>query len=182
MTDQANKVFVDQSETPVATIGSDYLQNFLSGGKVERGIGVLTQKRFYYKGHNFSGTGKALKSITEKGVVSIEDISFTMFKYSRHVGWLIFGAFLAVIGFYTFLMEFSTVSINGSGASFPVSLIVLAASIPFFVGYFTKRQTLFQISFPGGCFVFDVRYYPISEVRDFQRQLYLMKDHIKENA
>lgn len=43
-------IFIDQSETAVATIGSNYLQNFLSGGSVEKGVGILTQKRFYFKG------------------------------------------------------------------------------------------------------------------------------------
>lgn len=59
-----SSMFVDQSESIVATIGNNYLQNFLMGGKVERGVGVLTQKRFYYKGKNYTGQGKDMKSST----------------------------------------------------------------------------------------------------------------------
>ena len=57
-------ILVDQSESIVSTIGSNYLQNFLSGGTVSKGVGILTQKRFYYKGRNFSGAGKDMKLTT----------------------------------------------------------------------------------------------------------------------
>ena len=59
-------ILVDQSESIVSTIGSNYLQNFLSGGTVSKGVGVLTQRRFYYKGRNFSGSGKDM-TLRSKG-------------------------------------------------------------------------------------------------------------------
>lgn len=66
-----NSIFIDQSERIVATIGSNYLQNFLAGGIVEKGVGILTQKRFYYKGRNFSGAGKGTSSANQEGVEHI---------------------------------------------------------------------------------------------------------------
>ena len=39
-------ILVDPGETVVAAIGSSYLQSFLSGGRVSKGVGVLTEKRF----------------------------------------------------------------------------------------------------------------------------------------
>lgn len=155
---KGNAILVDQSESIVSTIGSGYLQNFLSGGSVEKGVGVLTQKRFYYKGRNFSGAGKDTKSTEEEGVVSIEDITFTKFTYVRHTGLLIAAIILTVL------------------------VLSIPAAIVFYILYFTKRETLFLVSFPGGGFSFDIRWYPISDIRDFQRQLHLLKDHIKENA
>ena len=166
-------LFVDQSESVVSTIGNNYLQNFLSGGSVEKGVGVLTQKRFYYKGRNFSGEGKAMKNTTEEGVVSIEDITFTMFSHTRHIGALVFAILLTLVG----------VCLLPSGeVGGPIGMIVLAASLPFYIMYFVNRQTLFLISFPGGSFGFDVKYYPIADIRDFQRQLHLLKDHRKEGG
>lgn len=166
-------LFVDQSESVVSTIGNNYLQNFLSGGSVEKGVGVLTQKRFYYKGRNFSGEGKAMKNTTEEGVVSIEDITFTMFSHTRHIGALVFAILLTLVG----------VCLLPSGeVGGPIGMIVLAASLPFYIMYFVNRQTLFLISFPGGSFGFDIRYYPIADIRDFQRQLHLLKDHRKEGG
>jgi len=166
-------MLVDQSESIVATIGSNYLQNYLSGGGVGKGIGILTQKRFYYKGRNFSGTGKAVKSTTEEGVVSIEDITFTMFSHTRHIGLLAFAVLLTCAAVFFFAM--------GHGMR-PFGVIGLVAALAFYIMFFVKRQTLFLVTFPGGGFGFDIKYYPIADIRDFQRQLHLLKDHRKEGA
>lgn len=153
---KGSSILVDQSESIVATIGNNYLQNFLMGGKVERGVGLLTQKRFYFKGKNYTGSGKDMKSSTQEGVVSIDDITFSEFIYTRATGYLFFAILLTVF------------------------IITIPIALLFYIKYFTSRQTLFVISFPGGGFGFDVKYYPIADIRDFQRQLHLLKDHIKE--
>lgn len=165
-------ILVDQSERIVSTIGSNYLQNFLSDGTVEKGVGILTQKRFYYKGKNFSGAGKDTKSATEEGIVSIEDITFTKFTHFRHTGFLVFAILLTVaaIALLAMLSNFTLI----------MATISLTAAIPFYILYFVKRQTLFLVAFSGGGFAFDIRWYPISDIRDFQRQLHLLKDHRKE--
>ncbi len=155
---QNGSVLVDQSEQIVATIGSNYLQNFLSGGSVDKGIGILTQKRFYFKGKSFTGSGKDMKSSTQEGVVAVDDISFTNFIYTRPTGLLI----AAII--------------------FTIGIVTIPIALFFYIKYFISRQTLFVVSFPGGNFGFDVKYYPIADIRDFQRQLHLLKDHIKEGA
>lgn len=173
MNEPGNDILVDQDESMTAVIGANYLQNFMTGGPVENSVGVLTPKRFYYKGQSFGGEGRAMKQTTEEGVVSIEDISFTRFKHTQDLGALAMGVVLALIGLCAMFMGRVGV-IAGS--------IALVASLPFLITYFTTRQTLFQVSFPGGSFSFDIRYYPISDIRDFQRQLHLMKDHLKENA
>lgn len=164
--------FIDQSESAVATIGSNYLQNYLSGGEVSKGIGILTQKRFYYKGKNFSGAGKETKSATEEGVVSVEDVTFTKFTHFRHMGLLALAILLSV-GALAFLFIPPVAFVGG---------VLLIAAVPFYIFYFVKRESLFLVAFPGGGFAFDIRWYPISDMRDFQRQLHLLKDHIKEEA
>ena len=170
-----NDAFIDQSEYVTAVIGSNYLQNFLTGGGVGKGIGILTQKRFYYKGRSFSGGGKDAKYTTEEGVVSIEDVTFTKFSHTRHIGLLIMGIFFALIGI-ALLGESVPKSISFLG---PLFLLAALAGV---VMFFVNRHTLFVVSFPGGDFAFDIRCYPITDIRDFQRQLHLLKDHIKEGA
>lgn len=161
-------ILIDPSERILATIGSDFLQSFLSGGNVKNAVGVLTQKRFYYKGHNFSGPAKDLRSVTEEGVVSIEDVIATSFSYTRYISVLAYAIFL------TFLAV---------GAAFiapQAGLIVFLLAAVFYILYFVKRQTLFRVSFPdGNAFTFDVRYYPVTDIRNFQRQLHLVKDSRK---
>lgn len=170
-----NSILIDQSESIVATIGSNYLQNYLSGGNVSKGVGVLTQKRFYYKGKNYSGSGKGMSANTQEGVVSLDDITFTMFTYERHIGFLIFAILLTLAAVVAPIAA-------GGGHVVEIAMAVALPAIPFYVLYFVKRTSVFQICFPGGGFGFDIRYYPIADIRDFQRQLHLMKDHIKENV
>lgn len=167
-----DKAFIDQSESVTAIIGSSYLQNFLTGGGVGKGIGILTQKRFYYKGRNFAGSGKHANQTTEEGVVSIEDISFTAFSHTRYIGRLIMGILFALLG-----IIFSSADLEDLAFLGPLFFL---AALAFVVMYFVSRNTLFMVSFPGGSFAFDIRYYPIADIRDFQRQLHLLKDHIKE--
>lgn len=163
---------IDQSERIVSTIGSGYLQSYLSGGGVGKGIGILTQKRFYYKGRNFSGMGRAARSTTEEGVVSIEDITFTKLSRTRHIGAIITGVLLILIS----LLLAKTGTPDGLSFLGPLFMAVGLAS---FVLFFVKRHTLFVVAFPGGSFAFNIHYYPISDIRDFQRQLHLLKDRIK---
>lgn len=112
-----------------------------------------------------------MASTTQEGVVSIEDITFTMFTYTRHIGLLLFAILLTIAGAVLCAM-------NGSLRA--IGAVFLLAALAFYVLFFVNRQTLFLVSFPGGGFAFDIRYYPISDIRDFQRQLHLLKDHRKE--
>lgn len=171
MFQNVNSILLDQSEKVVATIGSNYLQNYLSGGGVGKGIGVLTQKRFYYKGKNYFGKGKGMRSATQEGVVSLEDITFTLLTHVRHISLLIFAIILTVLG-----------AMAIAGSELQVCLAFLGAAILFYISYFVTRISVFQVCFPGGGFGFNVRWYPISDIRDFQRQLDLLKDHLKESA
>lgn len=158
-------ILIDPSERIIAAIGSNFLQSFLSGGNVKCGVGVLTQKRFYYKGHNFSGPAKDLRSVTEEGVVSLEDVVATTFTYTRYVAVLVYAILLTILAVAGFFVDPR------------LGLIVLLLAAIFYIVYLLKRQTLFRVSFPdGNGFCFDVRYYSINDIRNFQRQLHLVKD------
>lgn len=175
-----NKILADPTEQITATIGNNYIQSFLTGAGVKRGCGILTNRRFYYKGKNFStdqeGKGiinffKSLTSTTEEGTVSVDDISFTKFSYTRNTGLLILAILCLIVGVGLFFAR-----IEEAGSALGVAAIV------FFVMYFLKRSVIFEIYFPGGSFGYNLRWYPISEFRDFQRQVHLTKDHRKEGA
>ena len=175
--ENTSSLFIDQNESAVATIGSNYLQSYLTDSTVSEGFSILTQKRFYYKGKNFGGGNlKQIKSTTEEGVVSISDITFTKFIYVRHTGLLIFAFLMLIIASFTYYLGYrSDFMLYSSG-------LAIVAGIVSFIIYFIKRQTLFLVAFPGGGFSLNIKWYPISDIRDFQRQLHLLKDHIKEEV
>lgn len=99
--------FVSPSETVIATIGSNYLQNILDGQKVKRGYALLTEKRLYYRGKLFQGVGKHLTSTSEECIVSVEDITKTSFVHTRLTGALLCGIFLILVGIPIFAAQYS---------------------------------------------------------------------------
>lgn len=66
-----------------------------------------------------------------------------------------------------------------SGRVLAVGVLLLFAGIALLIKAFTGASTVFEISFPGGAFRFDVKWYPMVDMQDFQRQIMLMKDHVK---
>lgn len=170
---QENGLFIDPGEELQASIGSGYVRNFLAGGSVSCSVGVLTQKRFYYKGKNCTAKSKLLWTTEEEGVVSVDDISYTGYSYTRATGLLIIGIVLALVGFF-FLVSAGNSTVRIAGV---VMLLLGALAL---VRYYLSRDTLFIVSFPGGSFGFNTKWYFDGDIQDFQRQLHLIKDQRKE--
>lgn len=171
--EQISGLFIDPSEELRAAIGSGYVQNFLSGGHVSRSVGALTQKRFYYKGKNYNARSKLLWSTEEEGIVSVDDIGFTGFSYTSAMGLLIIGIVLAIVGFIVLLIA------DNSFARILGAVLILLGALAA-VRYYLSRDTLFIVAFPGGSFGFDTKLYSIADIQNFQRQLHLIKDQMKE--
>lgn len=166
---EKHSMFISPTEVTVASIGSGFLQNVLTSGGVSKGSGILTQNRFYYKGTNFQAIGKSLKNSKEEGVVSLEDITFTRFVYTHNIGALIFAVMIFLLG--------SIFAIGEEESSY--FFAALFPAIFFAMSYFISRKNLFLVAFPGGGFAFNATWYPVSEIREFQRQLHLLKDQLK---
>ncbi len=162
-------VFVDPEETAVATLGSSFTQNIMAGGKVKQGSAVLTQKRLYYRGKLFSGTGRSMMTVEGEYIVSIEDITLTSFLHGESSGGKLFGLLLLLAG--------AVVAVPLR--LIPVGAVLAAAGLVFLIKGFLGKSTILEVSFPGGRFRYDVKMYPIADMEDFQRQIHLMKDHIK---
>lgn len=170
--DNSHSALLEPDEHVVASIGSNYLQNFLAGGSVHKSVGVLTQKRFYYKGRNLNGPGKLFQHTTEEGVVSLEDITFTAFTHIRYTGILLLAILLTLV----------PLVLKAMGNDHIAGIYCIVGAIFLYLVYFLKRQTLFLVSFPGGGFAFDARWYRVTDIRSFQRQLHLLKDKRQESA
>lgn len=161
--------FVDEEEGILALIGPDHLNRFLTDRGTPKGIGVLTPKRFYFDGRNYAAPVPLLRP-TEKGVVSVEDVICTVFRRLWRVGLLIAALLCGGSGVLLLVLSY---------AGCPVTWILLLAAAILLVLFFTSRQTLFVVTFYGGSFGFNVKYYPLSELQDFRRQLHLVKDRAK---
>lgn len=176
---QFSGLFVDPDETVQASIGSGYLQSFLASGRVSKGIGVLTQKRFYFKGKTFGlQRGSGLFSLSEEGVVSLEDITFTRFVHARPLFLIVLGVLVLLADLvYTFIFNtyFTTYGPIPEQVIYTIILPGVVLALIFFLLYFLLRKHRFQVCFPGGCFTFNARWYPDEEIRTFQRTLQQLK-------
>lgn len=170
-----SNAFIDPDEKAVASIGSGYLGNMAAGNGAQKGEAVLTQKRFYYRGRNYSGgLGKVTKQATEEGVVAVEDISYTMFTYIRPIGYLIFTILMAIATVLFFM-----VAVNDEDIMTYILIPLFAGIISLFL-YVMKKRSVFVVAFHGGSFGFDLSLNPLSELQEFQRQIHLMKDQAKK--
>lgn len=173
-----DKIFVTPDETTQATIGVSYVQSFMSGARFKNGAAILTDKRLYYFGRSFSNIGRGVNTETEEGIISVDEITFTRFVHGSPLSYIIWAIACLLPGIMLFSSAFgSTDDFAGIFGMIGAALVVLG--IVLFICYFIGRSTVLEISFPGGKYCFDARWHPISNMREFQRQIHLVKDNLK---
>lgn len=158
-------LFVSPDEKIRASIGSNYIQNMVSNGSFKKSIGIVTDRRFYFKGQSLDTKGK---KVNEEGIVALSDIAFTKFTTIGNLGFVVAALICAVAYIFLLLTELNM---------FPLIIV----SVVFFILSIIKRETIFSVSFNGGCFNFDVSQYPVAEFREFQKQLHIAKDAIEKS-
>lgn len=171
-TQPQRSMLIDPGETVIASIGNGCLQNIVGSRSVKSGFSLLTEKRVYFSGQVFSGNGRGGMT-TEECIIPVENITRTRFIYNQGVVWLMIGLGLAIYGGLIALFQFA----NGP-EDIPtfIGLGMLLIGACLIISYFLNRSTVFEISFPGGGFSFNVKWYPIEDIQEFQRQLHLAKD------
>lgn len=169
---------IDPNERIQATIGVSYLQGLMSGAGLKNGAAVLTDKRLYYFGRSFSNVGKGMNTATEEGIISVGDITFTRFVHGSPFWYLIMAIVFALPGVMLFTRSLGSTD-DLPGIIGMAGLLFVFFGICFFVAYFVGRSTVLEISFPGGKYCFDARWHSASNMREFQRQIHLVKDSLK---
>lgn len=175
---EANSQFVDSGETIQATVGVSYVQSFMSGSGFKNGAAILTDKRLYYFGKSYSNVGRGASTTTEEGIISIDEITFTRFVHGSPIGYLIMAIICILPGVMLFGNSFgSTDSVAGVFGMTGLILALLGSLC--LIVYFVGRSTVMEIAFPGGKYCFDSRWHSVSSMREFQRQIHLLKDGLK---
>lgn len=80
--------------------------NYLANQSLSKGFAVISDKRVYFRGTCFSGTGKNLKKTDEERTVDVKDITGSGFIYRRYIGILL--GLIAEIIFFIFTMSLLT--------------------------------------------------------------------------
>lgn len=183
-----SKVYVEPDEQLLGTLGNGYLENIL-GKRVRKTHALLTDKRVYFQGTFFSGSGKTLQQDIVEKIVDLEDITGTGFKYSKPLGilsaiiMLLLPWLLALLN--CILDYFFNVGVVHWHNSPEVGLVGTIIAIPIAISivlikYIKNRKTEFILEYAGGAIRFNAKIIGLSNVMDFNKQIRRAKDHAKE--
>jgi hypothetical protein len=143
--------FHDPSEKFIMALGQGYLTSILQG-KISKGCFVLTDKRVYFKGKAFYKVRDGWRSHKTETVTKVKDITSVSFREENYPELLIFG----------------------------LITMFFIIGIIFLIAYAVKRMRLFVVQHAGGEIMTDSRWYSHEEMREFQRQISLIKDQLNE--
>lgn len=169
-----SKKFIASDETVQAAIGT----NHLSGANFQYGAAILTDKRLYYFGRVFAAKGmntNGFTELTEEGIVSVDEITFTRFIHRNPLGCLLTGIIALALGIFLFVGDHSFESLIFTAVTFTA----LIAGVIFLLCWLLTRSAILEISFPGGAYRIDSRWHSTLNMREFQSQIHLVKDRLK---
>lgn len=174
-----SELIVDSQKQQIAVMGSSYLDSLLHGGVLRKGFGILTDKRFYFKGKCFTKTFGRHAKIDQEYTVDLDNITASGFVYIQRY-WLIVLAIVAsIICVISFALSDPYSYISYESISM-CALLVLVAAV---VLYFLTRKVYYEVHFEGGMISVDVsKYGGIKEVRAFNKALCLEKDKCKSRG
>ncbi|MBE6709047.1 MAG: zinc ribbon domain-containing protein [Ruminococcaceae bacterium] len=158
-----NNVFVSNDEYVVATLKNGIVNNILSGEGIKTEDAVLTNKRLYYN-HK---TG-IINIHTQEEKVNIKDITGSKIATFNPVGLLILSILLFLVGFIGLFAKEEEVAV----AFIPATLLLIV--------YFIVKKSHLKIEYAGGSIYFSVKKYGQKNIRNFQKCIYAVKDHLSE--
>lgn len=164
------EMFVNPDEEQRAVIGGGYLANMIHTGTIRKGFGVLTNRRFYFKGKCFYKAGKHFMKTDEERTVDLQDITSSGFVYVRMFLWNVI-AVLSMVAI-ALLCVFSEVRDDD------IPYIVFAGLIDFvfWLIYISYKRVIYEISFAGGSIAIEASSYGMKQIKAFDKQLRLAKD------
>ena len=162
---KVEELFVNEDEEQVDVLGGSYLQNMLHGGGLSKGFGVLTDKRYYFKGRCYTKQAGHFVQTDEEWCVDVQDITSTGFIYKRKILLIILA--IACIG----------VGIYGLGFEEEIGLLGVIVGIVTLFAYILSKRAMYIVTFAGGSIGLNVsKYGGTKAVKAFDKKLRQTKD------
>lgn len=150
-------MLLSSDETILASLGVNSLEGFT----FSKTIGVVTDKRFYFKGKNIQLGLDKVRASQVNGAFNLEDVIFTEYRSSKNFIFLI----LTILSLLLLL---------------PTAGITLITAIIFGVLYHLSKERYFVVGVPGGGYAFDTSDYKDEELKEFQSYIHIGKDRLNE--
>ncbi len=143
----------------------------ISGGYVEN-YGILTDKRFYFRGRCYSKSGLSVMDREEEWTVDLEDITAT--GYSRESAIILkLAAIICLVGGTLWALAEEAIEVAG--------VAILFAGL-FFLFYLASKKIVYMVTFAGGSIDVDVsKYGGVQAVQEFDNKLRREKDKRRAN-
>lgn len=167
-----SNLIIDPNEQQISVIRGSYFASLIRGGGLNKGLSILTDKRFYFKGRSFTKWLGFRVFVNQEYVIDLEDISATGFVYVQRF-WLLILGIINAIGWIVALFatnDDETIVLGG------------IVTVPFLVAYFLTKRVYYEVYFDSGYISVDVsKYGGMREVKTFNKALRLEKDKCKRD-
>ena len=176
------RLFMSPNEKLVATLGNNYIQNYLHNGSVRNGFAVVSDKRAYFYGtsytisYNGRGNPNANK-MSRSQVVDLKDVTGSGFIRMVNIGYAILAWALVIISIFLIMLLYDI----EEGLAVIGGLAALSALLFLIYQYYDNKLSLISIQYAGGEIAFDIRWFSGQEINNFHQQLRLAKDKAVEN-
>lgn len=176
------RLFMSPNEKLVATLGNNYIQNYLHNGSVRNGFAVVSDKRAYFYGtsytisYNGRGNPNANK-MSRSQVVDLKDVTGSGFIRMVNIGYAILAWALVIISIFLIILLYDI----EEGLAVIGGLVALSALLFLIYQYYDNKLSLISIQYAGGEIAFDIRWFSGQEINNFHQQLRLAKDKAVEN-
>lgn len=176
------RLFMNPNEKLVATLGNNYIQNYLHNGSVRNGFAVVSDKRAYFYGtsytisYNGRGNPNANK-MSRSQVVDLKDVTGSGFIRMVNIGYAILAWALVIISIFGIMLLYDI----EEGLAVIWGLAALSALLFLIYKYYDNKLSLISIQYAGGEVAFDIRWFSGQEINNFHQQLRLAKDKAVEN-
>lgn len=176
------RLFMSPNEKLVATLGNNYIQNYLHNGSVRNGFAVVSDKRAYFYGtsytisYNGRGNPNANK-MSRSQVVDLKDVTGSGFIRMVNIGYAILAWALVIISIFLIMLLYDI----EEGLAVIGGFTALSALLFLIYQYYDNKLSLISIQYAGGEIAFDIRWFSGQEINNFHQQLRLAKDKAVEN-
>lgn len=162
--------FGTPDERLIMSIGSGYMENFLSGMGLMNNSAAVTNKRVYYKGKSFSSFGMGVKRCKAVQSVDLKDITGIGIYSMFNLAMLILGIFFALDGII--------ISIIGAAGyiwlpTFLVGVLLITIAL-------ITTRTVLRIDYAGGFIALNMRKFSRGECTNFHKAILAAKDQITD--